>query len=169
MTRTYALRASMRVPLLEALAVGATYRDACGKVGIPWPTWCRWSREVTEGTCNDPDVVELVLDARKAYASASVSLHAVVRVAAQKNWKAAAWQLEHRRGDPKARHDAKRARYEAEVAKARAAGTHVDRVSHETLTDAELDERIRRLSHAGAAAGVADAVGGEGVEGETEG
>ena len=47
-------------------------------------------------------------------------LAATVSKAAQKDWRAAAWQLDHRRGDPKARHDARRARWEADLAKAEA-------------------------------------------------
>jgi len=139
----------MRVPMLEALAAGATYRDACGKVGIPWQTWCGWCREVRDGACNDPDVEALVVDARKTYAGATVSLTATVRVASQKDWKAAAFLMQHRVGSPKARHDTRRARYEAAIAKHRAEGTHVERIATVTdMTDDELLAEAERLAQA---------------------
>lgn len=147
MGRRYALSAAQRAPLVEALTAGATYRDACGKVGIPWQTWCRWCREVRDGACEDPDVAELVADARKAYAGASVGLVATVRMASKKDWKAAAFLLQHRVGSPKARYDARRARYEAEIAKHRAEGTHVERVATVSeMTDDELLAEAKRLA-----------------------
>jgi hypothetical protein len=79
-----------------------------------------WSKSVREGACTNDDVRELVERAREAYAAANVGLAATVSKAAQKDWRAAAWQLDHRRGDPKARHDARRARWEADIAKAEA-------------------------------------------------
>lgn len=127
--RAFSLDASMRPAVLDALAQGSTYRAACGAAGIPWRTWMNWCAAVREGTCTDPDVDALVRDARKAFEAANVALAMNIRVASDEDWKAAAWLLDHRRGDPKARHDEKRARYEAEVAKNRAAGTHVERVS----------------------------------------
>jgi hypothetical protein len=138
----------MRATMLDALAQGSTYRAACGAAGISWPTWMRWSREVRAEECDDPDVAALVIDARKTFEAANVALATSIRVASADDWKAAAWLLDHRQGDPKARHDAKRARYEAEVAKARAAGTHVERHEIATADDAALLEEARALAAA---------------------
>ena len=141
-----AFRPEMRPAVLDSLAQGSTYRAACGAAGIPWSTWMKWNAEVRAGECPDADVEALVLDARKAFEAASVSLATSIRVASAEDWKAAAWLLDHRRGDPKARHDEKRARWEAEVAKRRAEGTHVETVRHVgEIADDELDRRIAEL------------------------
>jgi hypothetical protein len=143
-----AFRDEMRPVVLDALAKGSTYRAACGAAGIPWATWMRWSREVRAGECDDPDVEALVIDARKAFEAANVALASSIHVATADDWKAAAWLLQHRQGDPKARHDEKRARYEAEVAKNRAAGTHVERHEIANATDDALLEEARALADA---------------------
>jgi hypothetical protein len=67
-----------------------------------------------------------------------------VRVAGSKDWRAAAFLLEHRQGDVKARHDERRARWEAEVAAKRARGEHVERVAIDEGAVAELREKLRR-------------------------
>ena len=132
--------------MLDALSQGSTYRAACGAAGISWPTWMRWSREVRAGECDDPDVAALVADARRTFESANVQLAASIRVASAEDWKAAAWLLDHRQGDPKARADARRAKYEAEIAKNRAAGTHVENVRNVTdLNDDDLRAEAKRL------------------------
>ena len=132
--------------MLDALSHGSTYRSACGAAGIPWSTWMDWSRDVRNGSCDDPDVEALVIDARKAFEAANVALASSIHVATADDWKAAAWLLQHRQGDPKARHDEKRARYEAEVAKNRAAGTHVENVRNVSdLTDDEIRAEAKRL------------------------
>ena len=139
----------MREAVLNALLAGSTYRDATAAAGIPWRTWCQWSRAVREETCPDPDVEALVIEARAAYAKASNAITAQVRIAGAKDWRAAAFLLDHRRGDPKARHDAKRARWEAEVAEHRAKGTHVENVRNVgEMTDAELRAEARQLAAA---------------------
>lgn len=126
MPRATAFRASHR-GIIEKLLASATYRDACAAVGIPWQTWMEWCRAVKEGRCNDPDVEALVNDARQAYGAASVGLMAQVKIASAKDWKAAAWLLDHRRGDPKAASDARRARHEAAAASDRSGqGTTAD-------------------------------------------
>ena len=141
-----AFRSEMRPVVLDALANGSTYRAAGGAAGIPWATWMRWSREVRAGECDDPDVEALVIDARKAFEAANVALATSIHVATADDWKAAAWLLQHRQGDPKARHDEKRARYEAEVAKNRAAGTHVENVRNVSdLSDDEIRAEAKRL------------------------
>ena len=138
----------MRATMLDALSHGSTYRAACGAAGISWPTWMRWSRDVRADECSDPDVEALVIDARKAFEAANVALATSIHVATADDWKAAAWLLQHRQGDPKARHDEKRARYEAEVAKNRAAGTHVERHEIANATDDALLEEARVLADA---------------------
>ena len=146
MPRRFAITPERRDKLLNALRAGALYRDAAGAAGIPWSTWTDWCREVKAERCNDPDVVALVEAAREAYAATNVGLAASVAKASQKDWRAAAWLAEHRQGDPKARHDEKRARWEAEVAKRRAEGTHVETVRHVgEIADDELDRRIAEL------------------------
>lgn len=120
MPRAHAITREKRDLLLNALRAGALYRDAAEAAGIPWRTWMDWSKSVREGTCTNDDVRDLVERAREAYAAANVGLAATVSKAATQDWRAAAWQLDHRRGDPKARHDARRARWEADIAKAEA-------------------------------------------------
>lgn len=141
-----ALTDAQRQTLLDALSSGSTYRSACGAAGISWPTWMRWSREVRAGDCADPDVDALVAEAHVAYQRASVTYHRAISTAAVDDWKAAAWALEHRGGDPKRRHDARRAKYEAEIARNRAAGTHVETVRHVgEMTDDDLRREARSL------------------------
>lgn len=138
----------MRAAIVNALLAGNTYRDACEAAGIPWSTWRDWSRQHREGGHPDPDVDALIAEARIAYAKASTAITAQVRIAGAKDWRASAFLLQHRQGDPKARHDARRARWEAEVAKARAAGTHVERHEITTATDDALLEEARALAAA---------------------
>jgi hypothetical protein len=138
----------MREAVLNALLSGSTYRDACEAAGIPWRTWCDWSKVWrAEGSHPDSDIDALITDARVAYAKASNAITAQVRIAGGKDWRAAAFLLEHRRGDPKARHDEKRARWEAEVARNRAKGDHVERVAVGGDVTAELAEKLRRALH----------------------
>ena len=148
MPRPVAFRKTMREAIINALLAGNTYRDACEAAGIPWSTWRDWSRQHREGGHPDPDVDALIAEARIAYAKASTAITAQVRIAGAKDWRASAFLLQHRQGDPKARHDTRRARYEAEVAKARALGTHVERHEITTADDATLIEEARALAAA---------------------
>jgi len=146
MPRPVAFRKTMREAIINALLAGNTYRDACEAAGIPWSTWRDWSRQHREGGHPDPDVDALIAEARVAYAKASTAITAQVRIAGAKDWRASAFLLQHRQGDPKARHDTRRARYEAEVAKNRAAGTHVENVRNVSdLTDDEIRAEAKRL------------------------
>jgi len=115
-----AFRPAMREAVINALLAGSTYRAACEAAGIPWATWCGWLREHRAGGHSDPDVDGLVAAAREAYAKATNAITAQVRVAGAKDWRAAAFLLEHRQGDPKARHDERRARHDARLTKAAA-------------------------------------------------
>ena len=147
MPRPVAFRRTMREAIINALLAGNTYRDACEAAGIPWSTWRDWSRQHREGGHPDPDVDALIAEARIAYAKASTAITAQVRIAGAKDWRASAFLLQHRQGDPKARHDTRRARYEAEIARARADGTHVDRVAVEApKTREELIAEARGLA-----------------------
>ena len=147
MPRPVAFRKTMREAIINALLAGNTYRDACESAGIPWSTWRDWSRQHREGGHPDPDVDALIAEARIAYAKASTAITAQVRIAGAKDWRASAFLLQHRQGDPKARHDTRRARYEAEIARARADGTHVDRVAVEApKTREELIAEARGLA-----------------------
>ncbi len=147
MPRPVAFRKTMREAIINALLAGNTYRDACEAAGIPWSTWRDWSRQHREGGHPDPDVDALIAEARIAYAKASTAITAQVRIAGAKDWRASAFLLQHRQGDPKARHDTRRARYEAEIARARADGTHVDRVAVEApKTREELIAEARGLA-----------------------
>ena len=146
MPRPIAYKPAMRQAVLDALHAGSTYRDACVASGIPWRTWMDWRRAYREkGEHHDPDVNALLVEAERAYARATNSITAQVRVAAAKDWRAAAFLLDHRRGDPKAKHDARRARWEAEVAAKRAAGEHREQVSVDASD--ELVERLRKALH----------------------
>jgi transposase-like protein len=136
----------MREAVVNALLAGSTYRAACEAAGIPWSTWRDWSRQHRDGGHPDPDVDGLVAAAREAYAKATNAITAQVRVAGAKDWRAAAFLLDHRQGDPKARHDERRARWEAEIAAQRAKGTHVERVAVDGVGD-ELIARLRKAIH----------------------
>lgn len=145
--RHFALRPAMRAAVLQALGAGSTYRDAAQAAGIPWRTWCDWTRVVRDGRCSDPDVESLVTEARSTYAKATNAITAQVRLASAKDWRAAAFLLDHRRGNPKARHDTRRARFEAEIAKHRAEGTHVENVRNVgEMSDDELRAEAQRLA-----------------------
>lgn len=148
MPRPVAFKPEMRRAVLDALHAGSTYRDACVAAGIPWSTWMKWRRAFkAKGEHPDPDVTGLILEAEQAYARATNSITAQVRVAAAKDWRAAAFLLDHRRGDPKARHDERRARWEAEVAAKRAKGEHKEQVAVDASD--ELVERLRKALHGG--------------------
>ena len=148
MPRPVAFKPEMRRAVLDALHAGSTYRDACVAAGIPWSTWMKWRRTFkAKGEHPDPDVTGLIHEAEQAYARATNSITAQVRVAASKDWRAAAFLLDHRRGDPKARHDERRARWEAEVAAKRAKGEHREQVAVDASD--ELVERLRKALHGG--------------------
>ena len=158
MPRRHAITPARRDHMLANLRAGALYRDAAGAAGIPWSTWTDWCRDVRDGTCTDEDVIELVTAARAAYAAANVGLTAVVVKAAQKDWRAAAFAIEHRQGAPKAAADARRAQHEATIAKHRAEGTHVETVRHVgEMTDDDIRREAHRL--------LGIAVDGDAVEG----
>jgi hypothetical protein len=149
MPRRFAITPDRRDKLLNALRAGALYRDAAEAAGIPWSTWTDWSRAVKAGECNDDDVTALVAAAREAYAATNVGLTASVAKASQKDWRAAAWLAEHRQGASKAAAEARRAQHEATIAKNRAEGTHVDRVSVDTpKTREELIAEARSIAAA---------------------
>lgn len=130
--------------MIATLRGGATLRSAAESVGISERTWHRWQCACDAGRMEDERVVALVRDARVAFAAASADLMARIAEASQLDWRAAAWALEHRQGDPKARHDERRARWEAEVAAKRAKGEHVERVAIDEGAVAELREKLRR-------------------------
>lgn len=135
MTRRVAFRPEMRRTMLDALMAGATYRAAAESSGIPWRTWCTWAKLHRDGGHTDPDVDGLVEAARQAYSKATTAIVAQVRVASQKDWRAGAFLLEHRRGDPKAAHDVKRAKYEAKIAEKKHGGEYVERVEMVSAAD----------------------------------
>ena len=99
--------------LVTALRAGSTYRDACEVSGIAWGTW-RWWRS---GGSTDPRVVELVREAQEAHGIATQSLIASVKVAAQKDWKAAMSLVEFRAGTRRRNAEASRAYWQARLAK----------------------------------------------------
>ncbi len=147
MPRPVAFRAPMRAVILRALSKGSSYRDACESAGIPWDTWKGWTRLHLAGGHPDPDVDALIGAARATYAKASNDITAQVHAASAKDWKAAAFLLQHRQGDPKARHDERRARWEAEIAAKRAKGEHVEKVAIDDSALVELREKLKRAIH----------------------
>jgi hypothetical protein len=139
-------RPEMRQPLLDALAAGATYRSACGAAGIPLRTWWDWCKAVDRGQCANAAVVALVADARKTYHQVTNAHVARVAVAGAKDWRASAWLVEKRELAQQRRYETKRAKHEAEIAKNRAAGTHVENVRQvESMTTAELEAEARKI------------------------
>ena len=146
MPRPVAFRPEMLRTVVDALLAGSTYRAACEAAGIPWRTWCDWSKAHRDGGHPDPDVDGLVSAARVAYGNATNGMAAQIRLASKKDWRAAAFLMEHRQGDPKARSDERRAKFEADVARNRAAGTHVENIRNVTeLTDDDLRAEAKRL------------------------
>lgn len=149
MAPRHAITPAKRDGMLRALRGGALYRDAAEAAGIPWRTWMDWCAAVRDDACSDPDVVALVTEARIAYHATNTGLTAAVAKASQKDWRAAAWLSEHRQGAPKAAAEARRAQHEATIAKNRAEGTHVDRVSVDTpKTREELIAEARSIAAA---------------------
>ncbi|WP_230679048.1 hypothetical protein, partial [Streptococcus pneumoniae] len=67
MPRPVAFRPEMLRTVVDALLAGSTYRAACEAAGIPWRTWCDWSKAHRDGGHPDPDVDGLVSAARVAY------------------------------------------------------------------------------------------------------
>lgn len=116
MPHPHVITTDRRDKMLAALRGGALYRDAAEAAGIPWSTWTDWSRAVRKGECNHPDVIELVGAARVAYRGTNTGLTATVAKAAAKDWRAAAWLLEHRQGDAAAKSKRRLARLEADLA-----------------------------------------------------
>jgi len=168
--RPVAYRPPMRRTVIDSLLAGASYREAAGSASIPWRTWCDWTKQHLSGGHSDPDVDALIAEARASYAKASTAITAQVRIAGAKDWRAAAFLLQHRQGDAKARHDEKRARWEAEIAEHRANGDHVERheVTGSTAAD-EIRRRVARLTESAATGGGAVGPDGGGGDGALDG
>jgi hypothetical protein len=69
---------------------------------------------------------------------------ATVTAAGESDWRASAWAIDHRVTDRRRKADARRARWEAEIAEHRAKGDHVER--HEVTGSTAADEIRRRIA-----------------------
>ena len=153
--------------MLDALRGGSTFDTAVGTVGLSCRTWYRWVAACRAGEPPSPEIEALVTDAHAEYAKATAALMATVTAAGESDWRASAWAIDHRVTDRRRKAEARRAKWEAEIAENRAKGDHVER--HEVTEVAVVDEirrRIARLSDAagaGVGAVVADASSGDGA------
>jgi hypothetical protein len=148
--------------MLDALRGGSTFDTAVGTVGLSCRTWYRWVAACRAGEPPSPEIEALVTDAHAEYAKATAALMATVTAAGESDWRASAWATDRRR-----KADARRARWEAEIAEHRAKGDHVER--HEVTEVAVVDEIRRRIARltdaagAGVGAVVADASSSDGA------
>ena len=153
--------------MLDALRGGSTFDTAVGTVGLGRGVWYRWVAACRAGEPPSPEIEALVTDAHAEYAKATAALMSTVTEAGASDWRAAAWAIDHRVTDRRRKAEARRAKWEAEIAEHRAKGDHVER--HEVTEVAVIDEirrRIARLSDAagaGVGAVVADASSGDGA------
>lgn len=135
--------------IVQALRAGATYRSACQAAGLSWATWKEWKRAVWRGEkVPHPGIEELVREAEEAHARSTNALIARVNIAGAKDWRAAMSLIEFRATAERRRWELVRARAEAQIAKARLNGTlpaERHEVSLSSISDAELDARIREL------------------------
>jgi hypothetical protein len=156
--------------MLNALRGGCTFDTAVGTVGLNCRTWYRWVAACRAGEPPSPEIDALVTDAHAEYARATAALMATVTEAGASDWRASAWAIDHRVTDRRRKADARRAKWEAEIAEHRAKGDHVER--HEVTGSTVLDEVRRRvacLTPAGAAGGGAVGPIGSGGDGALDG
>lgn len=137
--------------MLEHLRTGATLRDSARGAGIAWSTWNSWAALVRRGECDDLDVKRFVENVYETFHRVNVELNGQIRLASidtkkrPGDWRAAAWLLDKRQGDPYARSLARKAKWEAEIARAKAQGTHVDTVRVAGMSDDEIMRRAREI------------------------
>ena len=156
--------------MLDALRGGSTFDTAVGTVGLSCRTWYRWVAACRAGEPPSLEIEALVTAAHAEYAKATAALMATVTAAGESDWRASAWAIDHRVTDRRRKVDARRAKWEAEIAEHRAKGDHVERheVTGSTAAD-EIRRRVARLSDAAAAGGGAVGPDGGGGDGAAHG
>jgi hypothetical protein len=156
--------------MLDALRGGSTFDTAVGTVGLSCRTWYRWVAACRAGEPPSPEIEALVTDAHAEYARATAALMATVTEAGASDWRASAWAIDHRVTDRRRKADARRARWEAEIAEHRAKGDHVERheVTGSTAAD-EIRRRVARLTESAATGGGAVGPDGGGSDGAPDG
>ncbi len=93
--------------IVDALAIGATIRQACDAAGIDAATYHRWIERGNSGDPDDDAYRDFRDAATRARTQAELRMVGVVQAAAAsgKDWRAAAWYLERRRPDEWGRRD----------------------------------------------------------------
>lgn len=153
--------------MLDVLRGGSTFDTAAGTVGLGRGVWYRWVAACRAGEPPSPEIEALVTDAHAEYAKATAALMATVTAAGESDWRAAAWAIDHRVTDRRRKAEARRAKWEAEIAEHRAKGDHVER--HEVTGSTAADEIRRRIARLADTAGVgvgalvSDASSGDGA------
>ncbi len=80
--------------LLEGVKMGLTYKLACARSGITFTTFRKWiEKGEQQATGEYRDFLDLLTKAEADGAAQSI---AAIKIAAQKDWRAAAWMLEAR-------------------------------------------------------------------------
>ena len=156
--------------MLDALRGGSTFDTAVGTVGLGRGVWYRWVAACRAGESPSPEIEALVTDAHAEYARATAALMATVTAAGESDWRASAWAIDHRVTDRRRKADARRAKWEAEIAEHRAKGDHIERheVTGSTAAD-EIRRRVARLTESAATGGGAVGPDGGGGDGALDG
>jgi hypothetical protein len=156
--------------MLDALRGGSTFDTAVGTVGLGRGVWYRWVAACRAGEPPSLEIGALVTDAHAEYARATAALMATVTAAGESDWRASAWAIDHRVTDRRRKADARRAKWEAEIAEHRAKGDHIERheVTGSTAAD-EIRRRVARLTESAAAGGGAVGPDGGGGDGALDG
>ena len=97
--RPIKLTAEQKRRFLDAIAVGAPLKDACGAAGVSNAWFFKRRNEADEEPEKHKSFIEFLDDIKKAEGSATTRwLEQIEAAAASGTWQAAAWKLERRRG-----------------------------------------------------------------------
>jgi transposase len=107
MARPTKLTPEVEERLVQAISVGATFKDACAHAGISFQTLQNWKKRARRAAeqAGEPDgepeedtdqFVEFFDRIKKAEADAAVGWLTTINKAARRDWKAGAWMLERR-------------------------------------------------------------------------
>jgi hypothetical protein len=102
MARPTKLTAEVEERLVDAISVGATYKDACACAGISYQTFLNWQKRAERE--DDERFVGFLDRIKRAQGQAALVLLAQIKEAAKRDWRAAAWSLERRYPDSYGRH-----------------------------------------------------------------
>ena len=94
MARPTKLTPEVEERLVQAISVGATYKDACACAGISYQTFLNWQKRAERE--DDERFVGFLDRIKRAQGEAAVGLLATINKTAHRDWKDAAWMLERR-------------------------------------------------------------------------